>query len=129
MNYNPCKVTSLTVPYIVLNMIFKSKKYSFMITGIPMTFTTIAFHYKLVKGIRKYDIFISLLAYLHQILYYIIFTRTGGKFYYMLPGLLYLVDKIFEELNFMKMSYYVHALSHISVIPCVYFNTRKRLKI
>jgi len=47
----------------------------------------------------------------------------------MLPGLLYLVDKIFEELDYTTHIYYVHALSHISVIPCVYFNTRKRLKI
>jgi len=129
MNYNPCKVTSLTVPYIVLNMIFKSKKYSFMITGIPMTFTSIAFHYKLMKGIRKYDIFISLLAYLHQILYYIIFTRRVEGFIICFLDYYNLVNKIFEELNFMKMSYYLHALSHISVIPCVYFNTIKRLKI
>tara|TARA_B100000161_G_C33325359_1_gene313359 strand:+ start:219 stop:608 length:390 start_codon:yes stop_codon:yes gene_type:complete len=129
MNYNPCKVTALLVPYIVLNMMIKSKKYSFMITGIPMTFTTIAFHYNLVKGIRKYDIAVSLLAYLHQTLYYIVFTRGGGKFYYMLPGLLYVVDKIFEELKYIKTSYYFHALSHLAVIPCVYFNTKKRLKI
>ena len=124
MKDNPCKLTGLIVPYVVLNMIIKSKKYSFMTTAIPLTFSTIAFHYNLIKRIRNYDIFFSLVAYLHQILYYIIYTKKGGWYYYIFPGLLYLIDKVFEKYDYIKTSDCFHALCHISIIPCVYLNTR-----
>lgn len=127
MKYNPCKATSLIVPYVVLKMIIKSKKYHFLFSGIPMTITTVAFHHNLIKNIRKYDITISLLTYLHHILYYSMYAKKNKKFVYILPGLLYIADKIFEEANFINTSYYFHALSHLAVIPCVYFNVRTKI--
>lgn len=124
MKYNPCKATSIIVPYVVLKMIIKSKKYHFLLSGIPMTITTLAFHHNLISNIRKYDITISLITYLHHILYYTIYSKKNNKFAYILPGMLYIVDKIFEEINFIKTSYYFHALSHLAVIPCVYHNIK-----
>ena len=41
MLYNPCKITSILVPYLVLKMIIKNKNYHFLFTGIPMSITTL----------------------------------------------------------------------------------------
>lgn len=123
MKYDPCKATSIMVPYIVLRMIIKSKKNHFLITALPMSLTTISFHHKLIDNIRKYDIAISLIAYIHHIIYYNLYAKKKRNNYFIIPGTLYLVDKIFEDFNFIKTSHYFHALSHLSVIPCVYLNT------
>ena len=124
MLYNPCKITSILVPYLVLKIIIKNKKYHFLITGIPMSITTVAYHHNLINNVKKYDIVISLLAYLHHILYYSFYSKKNSKFKFILPGTLYLVDKVFEHLKYDKTSYYLHALSHLAVIPCVYFNVK-----
>lgn len=79
MKYNPCKVTSILVPYIVLRLMILSRKYHFLLTGIPMSLTTVAFHHNLINNIRKYDITASLLAYLHHMLYYSLYSKKRGS--------------------------------------------------
>lgn len=124
MRYNPCKITSLVVPYFVLKMIIKNKKYNFLLTGIPLSITTLAYHHNLISNIRKYDIIMAITTYLHHILYYSIYSKRNNTFYFTLPGLFYVIDKIFEEFKYDKTSYYFHALSHLSVLPCVYLNVK-----
>lgn len=92
-----------------------------------MSLTTVAYHHKIIKGVRKYDIVVSLMAYMHHVLYYSLYSNKNRNFYQVLPGMLYLVDKVFERLNYEKTSYYFHALSHLAVIPCVYFNVSDRV--
>ena len=62
-----------------------------------MSITTVAYHHNLITNVKKYDIMISLMAYLYHILYYSIYTKKNSKFKFMLPGMLYLVDKVFEK--------------------------------
>ena len=121
---NPCKITSLVVPYFVLKMIITNKKYNFLLTGIPLTFTTVAYHNNLISNIRKYDIMIAITTYLHHVLYYSVYSNVNNTFYFALPGLFYFIDKIFEEFNYIKISNYFHALCHLAVLRMVYLNVK-----
>jgi hypothetical protein len=112
------------VPYLVLKMIITNKKYNFLLTGIPLTFTTVAYHNNLIKNIRKYDIMMAITTYLHHILYYSIYSKINNTFYFALPGLFYVIDKICEEFKYDKTSYYFHPLCHLSVLCMVYLNVK-----
>ena len=123
LKYNPCKCTVVLVPAVVLSLMITSRKYHFLLSGIPLTITSFIYHNNLIQNFIKYDIMVSVNAYLHTAIYFAYQSYQSHQYIILLPGLLYIIDKIFEIYNHITISNYIHALMHLSIIPGVYMNT------
>ena len=118
---NPLYYTVFIVPSITLPLIYFTGHHSLLITTIPLTCTSILYHYNFnIKNIRKYDICISFFTFFQQTFYNFLYASNYTFiYYYSSIVLFYLLDKMFERYNYMKCSILFHTIMHLSLIPCV----------
>ena len=126
----PLYISSTIVPLINLSTICYYKNYYFLVTGIPISITSILYHLNFpIKNIRYIDIFFSMIAYIHHLYistYYVKY-RTGLLIYSQIP-LFYLAGKILQKYEKHYLSDLVHAFMHlILVIGTTYLNVNIRV--
>jgi len=114
----PLLVSTVVATVANFYILYNSNIYYILNTGIPLSITSILYHYKCrIPGIKYIDMCLALCAstqYLYTGMMY------SNKSYYLLifgnGAFLYLLGKILEHLHYDRSSDHVHALLHYVII-------------
>jgi len=123
---NPCLGSVIIVPVVVTHTIITTEHYQFLFSTIPLSITSFIYHNEIIVGnnIRNIDMVLAILSYMHHIIYFLLYSHQKQFInIIMLPGLIYIIERIVQPFGVDIVCNYLHAMVHFALIPCVYLNT------